>query len=71
MSSARKKRNYFPEPKFQFRFLALLVGGIVFHAVVTCAVISYFVSENYTLLVQYGGLEGDITRALQRELAIL
>ena len=48
-----------------------MLGGLVIQTVITCLFITYFVRENYTLLVQYGALEPDITQALYRELKIL
>lgn len=71
MSYRRSKRNYFPEPKFQLRFLGLLIGGLTIQTVVTWALVTYFVRENYTLLVKFGALDQELTQILYRELAIL
>lgn len=64
----RGVKNYFPEPKFQAKFLFLLVGGALLQVVVTYAVVGYFVSQNYEFLVKYAGIEPEINAVLTSEL---
>ncbi len=71
MQDRRKTRNYFPEPHFQFRFLRFLMIGSILQICATCAILYYFLRENYVVLVQYGGLEQDIQDILYRELRVL
>ncbi len=61
-------KNYFPEPRFQAKFLLFLVGGAVVQTALTYLVVGYFVSQNYELLVKYAGLEKDILNILSGEL---
>jgi methyl-accepting chemotaxis protein len=68
MANHRLSRNFFPEPKFQMRFLSILIGGMLLQTMVTTALISYFIRENYLLLVQYGALETPVKDALYKEL---
>ena len=53
------------------RFLSLLLSLLIIQTIVTCGMIYYFVRENYTILVQYGGLEKDVIQTLYGELNIL
>jgi len=69
--SRRLVRNYFPEPQFQFRFLRFLVVGSVLQIIATCAILFYFLRQNYLLLVKYAGLEPPITEMLFGELRFL
>lgn len=71
MQNRRRSRNYFPEPKFQFRFLRFLLLGSVVQIVVTCLILYYFLNQNYQILVQYAGLEDDIKTILFSELKVL
>lgn len=71
MQERRSKRNYFPEPRFQIRYLLILAAGLLVQTLVTCGLITYFVRENYTLFVQFGALESELTQVLYRELRFL
>ncbi len=51
--------------------MGLLIGGLTIQTVVTWALVTYFVRENYTLLVKFGALDQELTQILYRELAIL
>lgn len=53
------------------KFLSLLIGGLIVQTVVTCVLVTYFVRENYTLLVTYGALDAELTQVLYRELSFL
>ena len=68
MDNRRRTRNFFPEPKFQIRFLAFLLTGSLLQVVIISSVLYYFVSQNYTYLVHYAGLEQEIQDILNREL---
>lgn len=61
-------KNYFPEPRFQAKFLIFLVGGAVVQIALTYFVVGYFVRQNYELLVKYAGVEQDILVILSSEL---
>src|SRR5476651_1006981 len=71
MENRRRTRNYFPEPKFQFRFLRFLMFGSLVQIGATCAILYYFLEQNYVLLVQSAGLDHEIRTILFRELRIL
>jgi len=71
MENRRKSTNYFPEPRFQIRFLRFLVIGAVLQVVATCWILYYFLEQSYRLLVQYAGLDQEVVLALHRELRIL
>jgi len=71
MENRRKTTNYIPEPKFQFRFIRVLVLGSFVQMALICAILYYFLGENYRILVKYAGLEPDVTNVLYRELRIL
>lgn len=71
MENRRLSRNYFPEPKFQFRFLRFLLLGSVVQILATCAVLHYFLRQNYVLLVEYAGLDSEVRAILFRELRYL
>lgn len=71
MENRRHTRNYFPEPKFQLRFLKVLVVGAILQMGLTSAILYSFLRENYTLLVKYAGLDEQITNLLYSELKFL
>ena len=71
MENRRRTRNYFPEPKFQFRFLRFLMLGSLVQIAATCTILYYFLNQNYVLLVQSTGLDPEIETILFRELRIL
>ena len=71
MQNRRKTTNYIPEPKFQFRFIRVLVLGSFVQMALICAILYYFLGENYRILVKYAGLEPDVTNVLYRELRVL
>lgn len=71
MQNRRKTTNYIPEPKFQFRFIRVLVLGSFVQMALVCAILYYFLGENYRILVKYAGLEPDVTNVLYRELRVL
>ena len=71
MENRRRTRNYFPEPRFQLSFLRFLLLGALLHISASCAILYYFLKQNYELLVKYAGLEPEITTLLFRELRIL
>lgn len=71
MENRRSSRNYFPEPKFQFRFLRFLLLGSFVQCAATCAILYYFLRQNYQILVQYAGLEAPVQNILYHELRIL
>lgn len=71
MENRRLTRNYFPEPKFQFRFLRFLLLGSIIQIFATCAILYYFLNQNYSLLVEYAGLDAEIKAMLFRELRVL
>ena len=65
------RRNYFPEPRFQMRFLTFLVAGSVIQILATVFILYYFLSQNYLFLVKYAGLDTQITQLLSHELRVL
>ncbi|MEZ4751686.1 MAG: methyl-accepting chemotaxis protein [Bdellovibrionota bacterium] len=71
MDNRRKIVNYFIEPGFQVRYLAFLIGSSFIPILVTAAIISYFLRQNYLLLVNYAALDPDITSLLMWELKFL
>jgi len=71
MENRRSSKNYFPEPKFQFRFLRFLVFGCLVQIGVTCGILYYFVGQNYQILVQYAGLDTTVQNILYHELRLL
>jgi sensor histidine kinase YesM len=71
MENRRKSTNYFPEPRFQFRFLRFLLIGSALQVTTTCSILYYFLQQNYRLLVQYAGLDQEIVSFLHRELNVL
>ncbi len=71
MENRRSSRNYFPEPKFQFRFLRFLLLGSLVQIGTTCAVLYYFLKQNYQILVQYAGLDEEVQNILYHELRLL
>lgn len=71
MENRRSSKNYFPEPKFQFRFLRFLLLGSLVQIGATCAILYYFLKQNYQILVQYAGLDASIQNILYHELRIL
>lgn len=71
MENRRRTHNYFPEPKFQLRFLSLLVVGAFVQMALVGAVLTHFLRENYTLLVKYAALDETITALLNHELKFL
>lgn len=71
MKNRRQTRNYFPEPQFQLRFLAILVAGALFQMGIVGALLYHFLKENYTLLVKYAALDEPTTRVLYDELRLL
>lgn len=64
-------KNYFPEPRFQMKFLFFLMAGTLVQVAVTYSVIGYFVAENYRFLVKYAALDSEILGILSGELASL
>lgn len=71
MENRRRTRNFFPEPRFQFRFLRFLILGSLVQIGATCAILYYFLKQNYVLLVEYAGLDNEIRTILFRELKVL
>lgn len=71
MDNRRKLINYFIEPSFQLRYLAFLVGSSFVPILATAGIISYFLRQNYLLLVNYAALDPDITSLLMWELKFL
>jgi nitrogen fixation/metabolism regulation signal transduction histidine kinase len=71
MANRRSSRNYFPEIRFQIRFLAFLLGGALFQVLLTSAILYHFLHQNYQLLVRYAGLDKDLAQLLFHELHIL
>jgi len=67
----RAFRNYFPEPRFQAKFVSILVGGAILQIAFTYSVVAYFVSQNYQMLVKYAGVEPEILAILTAELKSL
>lgn len=68
VENRRQKRNYLPEPRFQLRFVRFLVVGSLIQTALVCAILFYFLGENYRILVKHAGLEPEITTILFREL---
>ncbi len=71
MENRRKSTNYFPEPRFQFRFLKFLLIGSALQIIATCWILYYFLQQNYQLLAQYAGLDAEILSVLHREVNVL
>ena len=71
MNNRRKTENYLPEPRFQLRFIRFLMIGSFIQIALVCAILYFFLSENYRILVNYAGLEPEITSLLYRELRTL
>ena len=71
MANLRQSKNYFPQPKFQFKFLRFLLIGASLQMSATCAILYYFLRDNYEILVTYAGLDVEITDILFRELRVL
>lgn len=67
----RSSRNYFPEPRFQLRFLGFLFVSAFIQITLTGLVLGYFLNQNYEILVKYGGLEPEIQAVLKREFRML
>jgi len=66
-NNRRRTRNYFPEPKFQLRFLAFLVGGSAMQIAVTNLLLYYFLQRNYGLLLKYAALDTQVSQLLSTE----
>lgn len=71
MHHQRKAANMFPAPRFQGRFLLVLVGGSLLPLIASGGILYYFIRENYLLLIKYAALEPKNTELLMRELHIL
>src|SRR4051794_588542 len=71
LSPTVRRRNYFPEPKFQWRFLRFLILGALIQITATVGILYYFLHQNYVLLVKFAGLEPPITALLFHELKVL
>ncbi len=71
MENRPLRRNYFPEPQFQMRFLRVLVLGALVQMVLTGGILYHFLRENYTLLVKYAALEEPMAELLYHELGVL
>lgn len=67
----RSSRNFFPEPRFQFRFLGFLFLSAFVQITLTALVVGYFMNQNYEILVKYGGLEPEVQAVLKREFRML
>jgi len=63
--------NYFVEPGFQLRYIALLVFSSFIPVLITAVLVSYFLRQNYLLLVDYAALDPDVTALLMWELKFL
>ncbi len=71
MENRRQTRNYFPEPRFQLRFLGMLLAGAVVELAIIGGILYHFLKENYTLLVKYAALDEQTTKVLYDELRLL
>jgi len=67
VNNRRRFKNYFIEPKFQNRYLGFLVGSALIPVFFTVIIISYFLNENYALLVSIGNLDLETTELLKWE----
>ncbi len=70
-SNRRKLSNFLVEPKFQVRYLALLIGSAMVPISLCAGVLVYFVRQNYLLLINYAALDPDTTALLLWELKFL
>ena len=71
MKSRRRVKNFFPDPKFQFKFLRFVLFTSFVPILITGFGIGYFVHQNYTLLVDYVGPDEAVRRTLYAELRTL
>lgn len=71
MKNPSLRLNYFPEPKFQVKFLRVLVLGALVQMALTGGILYHFLKENYTLLVKYAALEPPMAELLYHELGVL
>ncbi|MBI4402971.1 MAG: hypothetical protein HY537_02345 [Deltaproteobacteria bacterium] len=71
MDNRRNFQNFFPEARFQLKYLGILIGSSAIQAVITFAILYYFLRQNYLLLVKYAQLDADITALLTSELKTL
>ena len=63
--------NLLPDPKFQLKYVGILVATSAIPVLATCGILGYFLRENYVLLIKYGALDPGLTQALMRELELL
>ena len=67
----RSFRNYIVEPKFQHRYLRFLIGSSLVPVIFTITVITYFLNENYALLVDLASLDESAQALLRKEYQLL
>ena len=71
MRNRRKLSNFFPEPKFQLKYISLVVGSSLFVAVFTLGILGYFLRQNYIVLVKYASTDPQLTESLMWEFNFL
>ncbi len=71
MHNRRKFSNYLIDPRFQLRFIGLMLLASLVPLGVAFGIASHFIRQNYAILVKYGVLEPQIVELLNRELSFL
>jgi methyl-accepting chemotaxis protein len=66
-TNQRLFKNFFPEPKFQGRFILVLLISCLLPLSILGGIWYHFLDENYKLLIQYGALDPEVEALLRAE----